>query len=68
MLPHHASQVYCLCRPFREGDLRRLIKAIRAGGAKVGAIEFTPDGQIKVICEAETGRGQHPRAIQIEPR
>jgi hypothetical protein len=67
MSPHNATQVYCLGRPLREGDLRRLIKAVWPRGAKVTGIEFEfkPDGQIKLrfVTANTTSRRRPPVTI-----
>jgi hypothetical protein len=47
----------------RQADVTRLIKAAQAAGIEVGAVRFSPDGEIMVYAK---GAEQAPRANPLD--
>lgn len=50
---------------FKTADVARAIKAISGQGLPIGAIEFAPDGTIRVMTTPE---GSTPSPTKSEPR
>lgn len=50
---------------FKAADVARAIKAISGQGLPIGAIEFAPDGTIRVMTTPE---GSTPSPTKAEPR
>jgi hypothetical protein len=41
---------------FREGDVRKLIRAAKAAGSKIEAIEIAPDGRVIITVTDADGK------------